>query len=143
MRSKLCHLILSQGISSTLFGPCFIMQAQELSMIAWAKSSLVLAVGTVKGNLQLYHIRERRRTPIVGKHTKRISSGVWTKGDVLAMAAFDKTVSSISSPADCRSRSQQFLWLVSAYAVVPCLAAAGYRRDTSNCARGSSASKHR
>lgn len=62
-------------------------------MIAWAKASLILAIGTVKGNLQLYHIREKRRTPIVGKHTKRIANGVWTKGDILAMASFDKNVS--------------------------------------------------
>lgn len=65
-------------------------------MIAWSNSSSgspVLAVGTVKGNLQLYNIRERRRTPIVGKHTKRVCCGVWSSS-VLAMAALDKTVSS-------------------------------------------------
>lgn len=65
-------------------------------MIAWSNSSSgspVLAVGTVKGNLQLYNIRERRRTSIVGKHTKRVCCGVWSSS-VLAMAALDKTVSS-------------------------------------------------
>jgi hypothetical protein len=63
-------------------------------MISWSTSSSgspVLAVGTVKGNLQLYNIRERRRTPIVGKHTKRVCCGVWSSS-VLAMAALDKTV---------------------------------------------------
>jgi WD40 repeat protein len=63
-------------------------------MLSWSKSSSgspVLAVGTVKGNLQLYNIRERRRTPIVGKHTKRVCCGVWSSS-VLAMAALDKTV---------------------------------------------------
>lgn len=64
-------------------------------MIAWAKSSLVLAVGTVKGNLQLFNIREKRKTPIVGKHTKRVCNGAWTKDNILAMAALDKTVSAV------------------------------------------------
>lgn len=62
-------------------------------MVSWAKSSPVLAVGTVKGNLQLYHIREKRRIPIVGKHTKKVCNGVWTKDNLLAMASLDKTVS--------------------------------------------------
>eukprot|EP00882_Tetradesmus_deserticola_P026285 GHRQ01028963.1.p1 GENE.GHRQ01028963.1~~GHRQ01028963.1.p1 ORF type:complete len:117 (-),score=24.27 GHRQ01028963.1:372-722(-) len=63
-------------------------------MLAWSKGSSgspVLAIGTVKGNLQLYYTREQRRTPIVGKHTKRVCCGVWS-GSLLAMAAFDKTV---------------------------------------------------
>lgn len=71
------------------------LQAQEASMLAWStgsSGSAVLAVGTVKGNLQLYNIKERRRIPIVGKHTKRVCCGVWSSS-VLAMAALDKTVS--------------------------------------------------
>jgi WD40 repeat protein len=62
-------------------------------MLAWSKSSSVLAAGTAKGNLQLYHLQERRRTPVVGKHTKRVCAGAWSPGsNLLAMAALDKTV---------------------------------------------------
>lgn len=72
-------------------------------MLAWAKSSPVLAVGTVKGNLQLFHTKEMRRSPIVGKHTKKVCNGVWTKDDILAMASLDKTVGAfISSTAASR-----------------------------------------
>lgn len=68
-------------------------QAQEATMLAWSKSgSGMLAVGTAKGNLQLYNVREKRCTPVVGKHTKRVCVGVWNK-TVLAMAGLDKTVS--------------------------------------------------
>eukprot|EP00879_Flechtneria_rotunda_P026426 GHRR01028175.1.p1 GENE.GHRR01028175.1~~GHRR01028175.1.p1 ORF type:complete len:731 (+),score=226.61 GHRR01028175.1:88-2280(+) len=67
-------------------------RAQELTMLAWASNSQLLAVGTVKGNLQLYHIREKRRTPSVGKHTKRVCTGAWDRNNLLAMAALDKTV---------------------------------------------------
>eukprot|EP00879_Flechtneria_rotunda_P025297 GHRR01026875.1.p1 GENE.GHRR01026875.1~~GHRR01026875.1.p1 ORF type:complete len:206 (+),score=60.82 GHRR01026875.1:88-705(+) len=69
-------------------------RAQELTMLAWASNSQLLAVGTVKGNLQLYHIREKRRTPSVGKHTKRVCTGAWDRNNLLAIAALDKTVGS-------------------------------------------------
>jgi len=56
---------------------------------------MTLAVGTAKGNLQLFHIQERRRIPIVGKHTKRVCTSIWSKDNVLALAGLDKTVSSL------------------------------------------------
>jgi WD repeat-containing protein 19 len=58
-------------------------------------TGMTLAVGTAKGNLQLFHIQERRRIPIVGKHTKRVCTSIWSKDNVLALAGLDKTVSSL------------------------------------------------
>jgi WD repeat-containing protein 19 len=52
-----------------------------------------LAVGTSKGNLQLFNIRDKRRMPVVGKHTKKISCMCWNKENVLAAASLDKRVS--------------------------------------------------
>lgn len=85
------------------------LQSQEVTMIAWSQCSSTLAVGTAKGALQLYAAREQRRTPVVGKHTKRVCAGAWSAaGDVLAMAALDKTVSLyISTPAPQRHLPQQ------------------------------------
>lgn len=62
-------------------------------MLTWSKAGATLAVGTSKGNLQLFHSRERRLAHIVGKHTKRVACGVWNKAGALAMAALDKMVS--------------------------------------------------
>jgi WD repeat-containing protein 19 len=67
-------------------------QAQEVTMVAWSRSSPTLAAGTSKGNLQLFQLQRRRRTPVVGKHTKRVLCGAWGAEGLLAMGAADKTV---------------------------------------------------
>jgi len=61
-------------------------------MIAWARSQATLAAGTAKGNLQLFLLQQRRRMPIVGKHTKRVVCGAWSADGLLAMGGADKTV---------------------------------------------------
>lgn len=53
---------------------------------------MYLAVATVKGNLMMYNARERKKTPYVGKHTKKIVAAVWNKDNLLAMASQDKSV---------------------------------------------------
>ena len=68
-------------------------QSQEFSVLSWSKNGAYLAVGTVKGNLLMYSSRERKRVPYVGKHTKKIVSAVWNKGNLLAMAGLDRMVS--------------------------------------------------
>lgn len=70
-------------------------QAQEVTVLSWSNCSAVLAVGTVKGNLQLYFVKEHRRVPVAAKHTKRICAGSWALSEnILALAASDRTVSS-------------------------------------------------
>lgn len=62
-------------------------------MLSWANCSAVLAVGTVKGNLQLYFVKEHRKVPVAAKHTKRICAGTWALSEnILALAASDRTV---------------------------------------------------
>lgn len=67
-------------------------KAQEVSCIAWSRTRGILAMGTSKGNLLLYATREKKKTPVLGKHTKRIVAGVWNKDNVLALTALDKAV---------------------------------------------------
>lgn len=63
-------------------------------MLAWSNCSDVLAVGTVKGNMQLYFVKERRKMPVAAKHTKRVCAGSWALNEnILALAAHDRTVS--------------------------------------------------
>lgn len=67
-------------------------------MLAWSNCSDVLAVGTVKGNLQLYFVKERRKMPVAAKHTKRVCAGSWALNEnILALAAHDRTVSGPAS----------------------------------------------
>ncbi len=62
-------------------------------MLVWSKVGASLAVGTAKGNVQLYNTQTARKVPIVGKHTKRVVCGVWNRENMLALAGMDKTVS--------------------------------------------------
>jgi len=67
-------------------------KTQEFTAMAWSKSGAYLAMGTGKGNLLMYSMRERRKTPYVGKHTRRITHAVWNKDDLLATAGLDQAV---------------------------------------------------
>ncbi|KAK5643690.1 hypothetical protein RI129_007535 [Pyrocoelia pectoralis] len=64
-----------------------------LTVVLWAKSSPLLAVGTVKGNVSIYNHATSKRTPIIGKHSKKISCGCWNTENLLALGSDDKTLS--------------------------------------------------
>lgn len=64
------------------------------------KRSSAIAVATAKGNLQLFSIRDKRTTPLVGKHTKKAVCMAWSAGNVLAIASQDKTVSVQQRPRE-------------------------------------------
>lgn len=64
-----------------------------LSYLTWGKSGLFLAIGTTKGNVLIYNQRAGRKIPIVGKHTKRITSGAWSSDNLLALGSEDKSLS--------------------------------------------------
>lgn len=53
---------------------------------------MFLAMGTAKGNLMIYNARERKKTPYVGKHTKKVQYAVWNKDNLLATAGLDRQV---------------------------------------------------
>lgn len=76
-------------------------------MLSWSNCSAVLAACTVKGNLQLYFIKERRKVPVVAKHTKLVCAGTWALNDnILALAALDRMVSGILGIGSCSSQSR-------------------------------------
>ncbi|XP_024914661.1 WD repeat-containing protein 19-like isoform X1 [Cynoglossus semilaevis] len=66
---------------------------EQMSFILWSKTSPVLAVGTVKGNLLIYNHQSLYKIPILGKHTKKISCGCWSAQNLLALGSDDNTVS--------------------------------------------------
>lgn len=68
-------------------------KTQEFTCLAWSKNGAFLAMGTSKGNLLMYNCRERKKTPYVGKHTKKISFAAWNKDNLLATTGLDRTVS--------------------------------------------------
>ncbi|CAG0890762.1 unnamed protein product [Cyprideis torosa] len=73
---------------------------ESLSYLVWSKSSPLLAVGTVKGNLVIYNHKTTRRIPIMGKHSKSITCGSWSTENVLALGSEDKSLSISNSDGD-------------------------------------------
>lgn len=70
------------------------------SCVIWSKNSPVLAIGTSRGNLALYNHLTTRRTPILGKHNKKITCGIWSKENLLALGSEDKTFSISNEEGD-------------------------------------------
>ncbi|XP_072391731.1 WD repeat-containing protein 19 isoform X3 [Diabrotica undecimpunctata] len=64
-----------------------------MTCLIWAKKNPILAVGTVKGNVSIYNHNTSKKTPIIGKHTKKITCGAWNNENLLALGSDDKTVS--------------------------------------------------
>ena len=66
---------------------------EPITCVQWSSSSK-LAVGSSKGNLQVYNHRSDKRFPApVAKHTKRVTSIAWSKDEKLALASDDKSIS--------------------------------------------------
>ncbi len=61
-------------------------------MACWSKTLQTLALGTSKGNVVLYNHAQRRKVPIMGKHTRSVTCGAWSAGGLLALAGKDNQV---------------------------------------------------
>lgn len=72
----------------------------NMTCLLWAKSSPLLALGTAKGNVSIYNHTTSKRTPIIGKHTKKITCGAWNSDNLLALGSDDKTISISNSEGD-------------------------------------------
>ncbi|KAI3383973.1 hypothetical protein SNEBB_006880, partial [Seison nebaliae] len=65
----------------------------QLSSISWSLVSNVLAIGTSKGNLMLYDPDSDQKTPLLGKLSKKITSIIWSRDNLLALASDDGKLS--------------------------------------------------
>ncbi|XP_057660350.1 WD repeat-containing protein 19 [Diorhabda carinulata] len=72
----------------------------SMSCLVWAKRSAILALGTVKGNVSIFYHNTSKKIPIIGKHTKKITCGVWNSDNILALGSDDRTVSISNSDGD-------------------------------------------
>nr|CAH7760831.1 unnamed protein product [Callosobruchus chinensis] len=71
-----------------------------LSCLVWAKKVPILAIGTTKGNLSIYNHNSSKRTPVLGKHSKKITCGAWNQDNILALGSDDKTMSLSNAEGD-------------------------------------------
>ncbi|KDO28279.1 hypothetical protein SPRG_06330 [Saprolegnia parasitica CBS 223.65] len=73
---------------------------KDPSFIKWSSSGIQLAIGTAKGNLVLYNKSTRKLVPILGKHSKKITCGVWNSEDLLVLGAEDRMVTISNAAGD-------------------------------------------
>lgn len=66
---------------------------EQLTFLAWGKTGVFLAIGTMKGNVLLYNQKAGRKVPILGKHSKKITCGAWSSDNLLALGSEDRTLS--------------------------------------------------
>ncbi|KAK6619206.1 hypothetical protein RUM44_003588 [Polyplax serrata] len=72
----------------------------SLTCLMWAKTSTVLAIGTNRGNVAIYNHVTCKKIPILGKHSKKILCGAWSRDNILALGSEDKTVSLNNNEGD-------------------------------------------
>lgn len=66
---------------------------KDLTFLSWSKTSPHLAVGTAKGNLLIYNKSKKQKIPVLGKHSKRISCGGWSRGgNKLVLGSEDRSL---------------------------------------------------
>ncbi|CAF1061503.1 unnamed protein product [Adineta ricciae] len=65
----------------------------SVTVIAWSKSSSLLAIGTSRGNVILYDQSTAKKVPLLGQHSGRITTMAWSKDNLLAIGADDNHIS--------------------------------------------------
>lgn len=78
---------------------------QEISFLSWNKGGSHIAIASTKGNLTIYNDSTGSKLSIMGKHTRRITCGAWTRHDYLILGGEDKQER--TSPLDMDSLSQR------------------------------------
>ncbi|ELT93993.1 hypothetical protein CAPTEDRAFT_173399 [Capitella teleta] len=71
-----------------------------LTYLLWSKVGSQLAIGTTKGNLLIYNHQTSRKVPILGKHTKKVTCGSWSRQNLLALGSEDRTISISNAEGD-------------------------------------------
>ena len=64
-----------------------------LNVLIWSKTGPTLAIGSYRGNLMIYNHKTSRKVPVIAKHSKAITCGAWSTGNLLALGSEDRTLS--------------------------------------------------
>jgi len=66
---------------------------RDPTFLAWSQTGPQLAIGTAKGSLLIYNKTRKQKIPVVGKHSKTINCGAWSKnGNRLVLGSEDRTM---------------------------------------------------
>lgn len=64
----------------------------QLSLICWGKTGQLMAITSSKGNVLIYDPSVHRKLPIISKHSRRITTGCWSRQNLLALLSEDGTI---------------------------------------------------
>ncbi|GMH41872.1 hypothetical protein BSKO_09782 [Bryopsis sp. KO-2023] len=64
----------------------------EVSWLSWSKSKSQLLLGTTKGHILIYNDLEKKKNPVMGKHTKKITCGCWNQDNQFVLGGEDKQI---------------------------------------------------
>ena len=81
------------------------MSSRDPTFLSWSVTS-ILAIGTAKGGLLLYNKRTMKKQTILGKHSKKITNGVWNAAGILALGAEDKNITISSDDGEAIDQCQ-------------------------------------
>ena len=62
----------------------------EISFLSWNKGGSHIAIATAKGNLIIYDDGTGSKVSVMGKHTRRVICGTWTRHNYLILGGEDK-----------------------------------------------------
>ncbi len=63
---------------------------KDPSFLVWSRVKPMLAIGTHKGNLLIHDQKTSKSVALAGKHSKKITCGMWNLENKLALASQDK-----------------------------------------------------
>ncbi len=75
-------------------------EMRQPSFLSWSDYAPLLAIGGSKGNVFIYNKNTRRKIPVMGKHSKKITCGCWNKRNQLALGSTDSTVTLSNADGD-------------------------------------------
>jgi WD repeat-containing protein 19 len=80
---------------------------RDPTFLTWSKEGPQLAIGTAKGNLLIYNKAKKQKIPVIGKHSKKISCGMWShSGNKLVLGSDDKNVTISNDSGDTLMQSE-------------------------------------
>lgn len=91
-RSDFHRIPLDQAPASGASNSLLWLKNSELTWIGWSPAKPVLAMGSSRGHVLVYNNLEKRKIPVVGKHTKRILCGCWGSDNAFALGGADHQV---------------------------------------------------
>ncbi|CAF1526281.1 unnamed protein product [Didymodactylos carnosus] len=89
-KSNFVYLWDSNSLKTSVFDTTL---KDNITVIAWSKAAPILAIGSVRGNVVIYDQSTTKKLPLLGQHSRRITTMSWSRDNLLAIGAEDNRIS--------------------------------------------------